>query len=75
MDEKPIKMKKIGKFLNLKQKLYRKDITRIFGNFDKNKNVISFLGLNAFLVKLFSLEKRIKILIAFYFSISGKNFI
>ena len=44
VDEKPIKKKKIGKFFGLKEKLYRDAITHIFGNFDKNKNVINFLG-------------------------------
>ena len=44
IDEKPIKSKKIGKFLEIKEKLYRDSITHIFGNFDCNKNIITFLG-------------------------------
>ena len=44
IDEKPIKFKKIGKFLEIKEKLYRDSITHIFGNFDCNKNIITFLG-------------------------------
>ena len=44
VDEKPIKMKKIGKFLELKEKFYRDGVTHIFGNFDKNRYAITFLG-------------------------------
>ena len=44
IDEKLIKNKKIGKFLNLKENLYRDSVTHIFGNYDKNKNEVNFLG-------------------------------
>ena len=44
IDEKLIKKKKIGKFMNLKENLYRDSVTHIFGNYDKNKNEVNFLG-------------------------------
>ena len=44
IDEKLIKKKKIGKFLNLKENLYRDSVSHIFGNYDKNKNEVNFLG-------------------------------
>ena len=44
IDEKLIKNKKIGKFLNLKENLYRDSVSHIFGNYDKNKNEVNFLG-------------------------------
>ena len=42
--EKPIKIKTLGTSSSLNEKIYRDSITHIFGNFDKNKDIISFLG-------------------------------
>ena len=44
IDETPFKNKKVGKFLGLKAKNYKDSITHIFGTFNKEKGIISFLG-------------------------------
>ena len=44
IDESPIKDKKIGKFLGLKEKNYRDAITHVFGTFDKERGIVTFLG-------------------------------
>ena len=44
IDESPFKNKRVGKFLGLKAKNYKDSITHLFGTFDKEKNIISFLG-------------------------------
>jgi hypothetical protein len=43
VDESPIKNKKLGKFLGLKEKNYKDAITHIFGTYDQEKGIISFL--------------------------------
>ena len=74
VDEKPIKMKKIGKFLNLKEKLYRDAITHIFGNYDKNKNAISFLGFKCISGKTIFVGKKNQNIDSFLFGNFGKKF-
>ena len=74
IDEKPVKMKKIGKFLNLKEKLYRDGITHIFGNFDKNKNAISFLGFKCISGKTPFVGKNKQDSNSFLFGCFGKKF-
>ena len=44
IDESPIKDKKIGKFLALKAKNYKDSLTHIFGTYDKDNGLITFLG-------------------------------
>ena len=44
IDEKPIREKKIGKFLGIKQGNYRDAITHIFGTINKENGLITFLG-------------------------------
>ena len=44
IDESPIKDKKIGKFLGLKEKNYRDAITHVFGTLDKERGIVTFLG-------------------------------
>ena len=44
IDEEPILNGSIGKFMGLKEKYYRDLITHIFGTFDKEKKILSFLG-------------------------------
>ena len=43
VDEKPIKLRQIGKFKEIKEKFYRDAITHIFGTIN-SKNIISFIG-------------------------------
>ena len=44
VDEKPIKEKKIGKFLGIKQTNYRDAVTHIFGTINQENGLITFLG-------------------------------
>ena len=44
VDESPIRKKKIGKFLGLKEKNYRDAITHVFGTLDPESGLITFLG-------------------------------
>ena len=44
IDEKPILNGSINQFLGLKEKFYRDNVTHLFGTFDKEKKILSFLG-------------------------------
>ena len=44
VDEKPIKENLIGKFLGYKQGNYRDGVTHIFGTYNEESNLITFLG-------------------------------
>ena len=74
IDDKPLKMKKIGKFLGLKEIIYRDAITHIFGNFDENKNIISFLGFKCISGKTAFVGKNSSNNIGFLFGTFGKKF-
>ena len=44
IDEQPILKGSIGKFMGLKEKFFRDSVTHIFGTFDKETKLLSFLG-------------------------------
>ena len=44
VDEKPIIKGSVGKFMGLKEKFFRDLVTHIFGTFDKETKILSFLG-------------------------------
>ena len=44
VDESPIKNKKIGKFMGLKEKNYKDAITHVFGTYDIDSGIVTFLG-------------------------------
>ena len=44
IDEEPIIKGSIGKFMGLKEKFFRDLVTHVFGTFDKEKKILSFLG-------------------------------
>ena len=44
IDEKPILNGSINQYLGLKEKFFRDSVTHIFGTFDKEKKILSFLG-------------------------------
>ena len=44
VDEKPIKEKKVGKFLGFKQENYRDGVTHVFGTINQETGLITFLG-------------------------------
>jgi hypothetical protein len=44
IDEKPILNGSINQFLGLKEKFFRDNVTHIFGTFDKEKKILTFLG-------------------------------
>ena len=43
VDETPITNQKLGKFLGLKEKNYRDEITHVFGTLDPETELITFL--------------------------------
>ena len=74
IDEKPIKMKKVGKFFGLKEKIYRDSITHIFGNFDTNKNIINLIGFKCLSGKTVFVGKNNSENNGFLFGNFGKKF-
>ena len=61
-------------FLGLKEIIYRDAITHIFGNFDENKNIISFLGFKCTSGKTAFVGKNSSNNIGFLFGNFGKKF-
>ena len=74
IDEKPIKMKRVGKFFGLKEKIYRDSITHIFGNFDNNKNELNLLGFKCLSGKTVFVGKNNSENNGFLFGNFGKKF-